>query len=796
MKTRLQIACYHCGENCLNEDIAIQDKIFCCTGCRSVYSILNQHSLDAYYCLNESPGNTIKKVHASKFQFLEDEQTAAQLFSFKNNEFTQVQFYLPQIHCSSCLWLLENLFKLNDGIRSSQVNFRTKKVSISFFNDLISLRGVAELLTSIGYEPYITLQDYTEKEENQSNRGTIKKLGLVGFCFANIMLISFPEYLGLEMEENARLSMFFRHTNLALSLPVLLYGAQELFVNSFKSIKLKYINIDAPISLAIIITFSRSVYEIVSNTGAGYLDSMSGIVFFMLIGRFLQQKTSSHLKFNRDYRSYFPISVTKIIQGATKSININDVEVNDVLKMHHQEIVPVDGILSSKQAIIDYSFVTGENIPQKLVTGDLVYAGGKVMSESIHVVTLKTFEQNSFTTLWNNKAFESTTSSHQNFVDNLSKYFSLVLLVIASISFAYWQVVNPLNAWNAFTAVLIVACPCTLLLASSYTNGFIIELLSMQGLFVKNEHTLQKLADINHIVFDKTGTITEKNSQDVTLFAHQLKDDDLLLVLSVLQHATHPISKIICNYYSPKNYLDITHFKEVEGSGIEAWHQDKLIKIGRASYVGTIEVEDTKGSNCYFKIDNQVEGYFNVIHTVRSSVKNLLSNLMAYDISLLSGDNPSAKQQLAEIFPIHSQLRFQQTPQQKLDFVESMQSKGQKVLMVGDGINDAGALKQSDVGISIVEDTFSFSPASDAILQGEKIGELYKFLKASKLIKYFIIAMFIYSLLYNVIGLSYAVSGNLKPVIAAILMPASSISVILLAYLGTSFIYQKLFRNK
>jgi Cu+-exporting ATPase len=162
----------------------------------------------------------------------------------------------------------------------------------------------------------------------------------------------------------------------------------------------------------------------------------------------------------------------------------------------------------------------------------------------------------------------------------------------------------------------------------------------------------------------------------------------------------------------------------------------------------------------------------------------------------LSGDNPSAKQQLAEIFPRHSQLRFQQTPQQKLDFVESMQSKGQKVLMVGDGINDAGALKQSDVGISIVEDTFSFSPASDAILQGEKIGELYKFLKASKLIKYFIIAMFIYSLLYNVIGLSYAVSGNLKPVIAAILMPASSISVILLAYLGTSFIYQKLFRNK
>ena len=781
--------CSHCGDECSNP-VLLNGKAFCCPGCRTVYSLLNSHQLNDYYCLNEMPGNTVKETPATKFQFLDNEETTAQLISFKDPLRTQVTFYLPQIHCSSCLWLLENLKKLNDGILYSRVNFLTKKLTVNFSHGLISLRTLAELLATIGYEPHINLQD-TVTDEAPASKRTALKLGITGFCFANIMLISFPEYLGLSHETDAALSGYFRYINLLLSLPVLIYGAREFFVNAWKGFNQKMLNIDAPIALAIAVTFCRSMYEILTHTGAGYLDSMSGIVFFMLVGRTLQSRTFSSLRFNRNFRSYFPVTVTVIKNGVEIPEQIQHIKKDDVLLLHHLEIVPVDCILSRGHAVIDNSFVTGENAAAETSIGGLIYAGGKIIGGSVEVIAVKSFSQSGFTQLWNNAAFNDEENNGSSFVTKISKYFSLVVLLAAFSGFIYWYSIDTSLAWNAMTAVLIVACPCTLLLSSSFTFGFVMQLFAGKGMFVKNAAAIEQLAGVNHIVFDKTGTITESSGMRIFYKGDIPEDNDSDIFLSIMSQSIHPLSRALVKEYEFTK-VPIVHCKETAGAGIEAWVNDRHYKAGSAAFVQASKTADSIGGKVYLSIDGQVLGHYSIENKLRKNIKDLLQILSGKKLTLLSGDNATAGFQMKQIFPAGSNLLFDQTPQQKLDQVSLLQQQGDKVLMIGDGLNDAGALKQSDVGISVVEDVFSFTPACDAVMDVNKLSGLHRFIQAAKNSKLLIIGLFTYSLLYNTIGLYYALSAQLQPIVAAILMPASSISVICIAFAGTKFIGRRM----
>ena len=271
------LSCYHCGEDC-DIIIKVHDKNFCCEGCRSVYEILNKSGMCDYYEISNNPGVSQRiKVREDKFAFLDDKKIEASLISYTDEEQTHVTFYLPQMHCSSCLWLLENIHRLNNGVITSKVNFPRKEADIIFDPKKTSLRKIAELLTSIGYEPYISLNNL-DKKKKFYDRSKIFKLGVAGFCFANIMLLSFPEYLGIDDKEQGMVNIF-RYINLLLSLPVFFYSATEFYTSAWKSLKHRFLNIDAPIVLAVLVTFGRSVYEVLTDTGGGYFDSMSGIVF-------------------------------------------------------------------------------------------------------------------------------------------------------------------------------------------------------------------------------------------------------------------------------------------------------------------------------------------------------------------------------------------------------------------------------------------------------------------------------------------------------------------------------------
>ncbi|HSF44710.1 MAG TPA: heavy metal translocating P-type ATPase metal-binding domain-containing protein, partial [Chitinophagaceae bacterium] len=508
----MQHSCYHCGETC-DQSIRIEEKLFCCEGCKQVFLLLNENDLCNYYDLGKTPGIKARgRFTDTRFAYLDNEDVILKLLRFRDQNQSHVQFYLPTMHCASCIWLLENLHRINPAIISSKTNFQRKEVFIVFDATRISLRKVVELLAFTGYEPYITLNDGEKKKEKKISRTHIFKIGIAGFCFSNIMMLSFPDYFASGNIEMDQLKHTFQYLSLALSLPVLLYSASEFFISGYKGLRQGWLNIDAPIALAIMITFGRSVYEILTGTGPGYLDSMSGIVFFMLVGRWFQNRTYDAFSFDRDYKSYFPLGVSLLENGTETNISVSRLKKGDLILVRNEEMIPADGVLREGTASIDYSFVSGENTPVDKRKGELIYAGGRQMGTSIQMEVVTPVSQSYITQLWNNDIFHNKKNKEQSFIHPWSRYFTYALFTIAFLSAIYWWLSDPSKIWPAVTAVLIVACPCSLLLSATFTYGNMLSLFGRKKLYLKNSSVIETLAKIDTVVLDKTGTITHHKS--------------------------------------------------------------------------------------------------------------------------------------------------------------------------------------------------------------------------------------------------------------------------------------------
>ena len=461
--------CYHCGTSC-DRSIQIEEKFFCCDGCKMIFQLLDENGMCQYYDLTQMPGLSAKgKFDTEKYNYLNSIAIQDQLVQKLSQDQALVIFYLPQIHCVSCVWLLEHLNKINAGIVHSQIQFEKKEIKIYFTPSQISLKELVQLLAFVGYEPMISLGGNDMVSKKKINRKQLYKIGIAGFCFSNIMMLSFPEYLSINATELGVLRPFFIYLNLFLSLPVLLYSAKDFFISAYIGLRQRWLNIDVPIALAILITFLRSVYEILTQTGAGYLDSMSGIVFFMLIGRWFQDKSYDSFSFDRDYTSFFPLAVTQLINGKEVNQALTSIKKDDELLIRTDEMIPADAILLTDGALVDYSFITGEHTPVEIYQGQKIYAGGIQKGRAIQVVVVKPVGQSYITDLWNSPSYENDKNKIQSFVHPWSQYFTLVLFIIALGSGLYWSWYDTSKIWKAITSVLIVACPCSLLLTVTFT---------------------------------------------------------------------------------------------------------------------------------------------------------------------------------------------------------------------------------------------------------------------------------------------------------------------------------------
>jgi Cu+-exporting ATPase len=770
--------CFHCGlESTKKDEIVFDEKLFCCNGCKTVYEIFSLNGLTEYYNFEKSPGAT-PSDRGTKFDFLDNDALADRLLDFKEEGTQIVSLYIPHIHCSSCIWILENLNRLCKGVSSSQVNFHEKKARIVFNPDVVSLKHIVYLLNAIGYEPYISLDNY-EKQKKNVDRSLIYKIGVAFFCFGNVMLLSFPEYFEVEDYWLNNYRSFFRWLVFALALPSFFYSASGYYISAFKSLRAGLLNIDIPIALGIVVMFIRSTVDIIFDYGQGFFDSLTGLVFFMLLGKLFQQKTYNFLSFERDFKSYFPIAVTKISGNDEISVPVYDVVSGDRLLIRNSELIPVDGILMSDSTAIDYSFVTGEAEPVTKKSGDKIYAGGRQMGTVIEMEVLSSVSQSYLTQLWSNEVFDKkNTRTYKTLTDTISRYFTPLLLLIAFTSFGIWIFIDTTTAFNVFTAVLIVACPCALALSAPFTLGNVLRIMGNIKLYLKNATVIEQMAKVDTVVFDKTGTITTDKKSTISFNGEDLDSEVLAYLKALLRGSNHPLSRRLYDFLPPAPLLSVTDFKETTGLGIQGVINGVLIKIGSAAFVSQT-AEAVMQTHVHISINERYIGMYVFDNQYREGLQALFAQLgNNYELKILSGDNEGERTMLENMLPTGTELIFNQKPEQKLFFIEQLQKQGKNVMMVGDGLNDAGALAQSNVGISLSENVNVFSPACDGIMDANQFKNLSWFLRFSKNTINTIKMSFTLSLLYNVVGLSFAVTGNLKPLVAAIIMPLSTITII------------------
>jgi Cu+-exporting ATPase len=786
--------CYHCGNDCKEADSLVFDlKDFCCNGCKTVYEILNENELSNYYDFEQSPGKVPEEI-AGKYDYLDNESITAKLFEFDADNTTIITLSIPHIHCSSCIWILENLNRLNKHLSSAQVNFPKKTVRIIFDKKNISLKEIVLLLSSIGYDPYISLENAETNKRNTTDKSLIYKLGVAGFAFGNIMFLSFPEYFEVDEFWLNQYKSFFRWIMFCMAVPVLLFSAQDYFISAYKGLKHKILNIDVPISLGIFVLFFRSVYEIYTVTGQGYFDSLSGLVFFLLMGKFFQQRTYTFLSFERDYKSYFPIAVTRIKDNKEESVQIYDVVKGDRLLIRNQELIPIDGIIINGDGLLDYSFVTGESKALDKKSGDKIFAGGKQMGSVLEIEAIKSVSQSYLTQLWSNDIFKQNKEDNfKNITDQISQYFTYIILAIATISGLYWYFINPGTAINVVSSILIIACPCALALSAPFTLGNIIRIFGKHKFYLKNASVIESMAKINTLIFDKTGTITSSIEQKITFKGAEISNEDEILIKSVLRNSNHPLSRML--YDSMKDSLpkEVQEFKEITGKGIQGNVDGKFIKIGSTNFIDKTKNTNNIETSVHINIDDTYRGKYVFNNQYRTGIFAMFSKLSKkFNLAVLSGDNEGERSFLTSNLPQQTRLVFNQKPDDKLEYIKRIQRTNDKVMMFGDGLNDAGALAQSNLGVAVSENVNVFSPACDAIIDAEILHKTPLFLKISKKAISIIKASFVLSFLYNIVGLYFAITGQLSPVIAAILMPLSSISVVIFVTISTNYISKPL----
>ena len=794
--------CRHCGEPCAGGAVRTLAGPFCCAGCESVFAILAAHDLDGFYACEVPPGVSQKHAEGrdrSRYAALDDPDVAARMVVYDDGRRARAMFSIPAIHCASCVWLLERLWRLDSGVFATEVDLLRRTIVVDYRPVATTPRLIAERLASLGYEPAITAEDGSAPPP-AARRRLYLQLGVAGFAFGNMMLFSIPRYVnGAPLD--AGFQRLFDGLNLLFALPVLLFSASDYFRNAWRACRARAMTLDVPIAMGLMALFGRSVIDIAAGRGEGFLDSFAGLVFFLLISRVFQQRMFERIAFDRTYRSFLPLTVRVERDGALTPVPLERVRAGDVVVVRAHEIVPADAVLLGAGGAVDYAFVTGEAAPVAVGGGERVRAGGRAAGSAMRLRVLRDVSHSDLARLWQNPVFARPKRRWLADVNaRFGAWFTGGAVALAAAGAIVWWP-DASAAASVATAVLIVACPCALTMSAPIALGTAAGLLGRAGLYLKDPAVTLDLSRIDTVAFDKTGTLTsaaERPAVETSGFA----EDAWTLVQTLAAASAHPASRAIAaadhagtagqtQAASPTTAAEIrradrplrpapraTGVIDVVGQGICGSVSGTRVAIGTAAFVEAQTGAAPDGpEDAIFAAAGDARGWVRVFTQARPGIERAAAALShAHDLVLLSGDHQGERSRWTRVFG--PRMRFRQTPDDKLAFVRDARERGRRVLMVGDGLNDAGALAAADVGMAVSDDTACMAPACDAVIDGRRLASLPAFLAYARRARAVVILCFAVSIGYNAIGLALALSGALTPLAAALLMPASSLTIV------------------
>jgi Cu2+-exporting ATPase len=778
-------ACSHCGE-----DTKKITEEFCCLGCAAAYKIIGGFGFENYYKLREI-NPAIRKI---KPELAEEIDVSEFVFAEKNGEFS-VSLMVQGLHCAACVWLIESILKKQKNVITARINLSRKTLFLQWSGELKTGNELVHLIHEIGYKLLPFDEEILKTVEKKYSDSILRALAVAGFGAGNIMLFSFSLWFAdvIDMGHGTRnLLQFFSSL---IALPVIIFSARPFFVSAGKSIRAGYPNMDLAISIAIFLACAVSLLETFRSQSHVYFDSAVMLIFFLLIGRYLDLKARKKAFAIASEFTMLAASFGRVEENSQlKILPIGKLQEGMILIVAAGEKIAADGIVIEGESEIDTSLITGESLPKKIGHGHEAFAGMINLTSPLKIKITKSAQNSLLAEIIRlSDEVENKKNHYIRIADKLAKFYLPAVHILAFFTFCFWFKTGwEIGLMNA-TAVLIITCPCALALAIPIVQTIAISNFIRRGILVKSGEALEKLPEIDVIVFDKTGSLTIGAPRliDVKILSgNESKNFYLKLAASLAKKSRHPISQAILASYDGD--LEELQIQENQGLGLESVFQNKILKLGRKEFCGiNFEVlqmscflkfgedskRDAKGDDKGDAKGDKVIFFFE--DEIKSDAKSVISQLKNFGkkIILLSGDSEKVVCDVAKKLEI-SEFYFEQTPISKVQFLEKLRAENKKFAMIGDGLNDAPSLALADVSISFSKAADISQNIADIIIQGQKLMPIIALLKSSKKAITLMKENLWIALIYNLIAIPFAVTGQVVPLVAAIAMSSSSLLVL------------------